>query len=171
MTCNYPWWISNALKRNNILDFPGGKWIRIHPPMQVTQVQSLVQEYSTCSEQLRLCPTATEPTCWNYWNPHVESVHTTTREGATMRSPCITKKSKGKPTHYYRKPAKSNKDPTQPIINIIFKKRRKNNICSKFSNRISPFSFKWELRSLNLGNSACLFNNLLAFSMRNVYLG
>ena len=59
MTRNYPGCISNALKRNNILVFPGGKWIKIqkiHLLMQGTQVQSLVREDSTCSEQLSLCP-------------------------------------------------------------------------------------------------------------------
>ena len=36
------------------------QWIRIRLPMQETQDQSLVQEDSTCQEQLRLCTTTTE---------------------------------------------------------------------------------------------------------------
>ena len=36
------------------------QWIRIRLPVQETQDQSLVQEDSTCQEQLRLCTTTTE---------------------------------------------------------------------------------------------------------------
>lgn len=37
------------------------QWIRIYLPMLGIQVQSLVQEDSTCLEQLSLCTTTVEP--------------------------------------------------------------------------------------------------------------
>ena len=58
------------------------EWLRIHLPMQGTQVQSLVQEDPTCCRATKLVhhnywactldpgATTTEPTCHNYWSPH-----------------------------------------------------------------------------------------------------
>ena len=37
------------------------QWLRIHPPVQKTQVRSLLQEDSTCCEELSLCAATTEP--------------------------------------------------------------------------------------------------------------
>ena len=65
-------------------------WLRICPPLQETQVWSLVWEDSTC---LR----ATKLTCPKYWN------HCTLE----------------KPLQLERKPKCSNKDPAQPKIYII----------------------------------------------------
>ena len=42
------------------------QWLRIHLPVQGTQVQALVLEDPTCVEQLSLCTTTTEPVCHNY---------------------------------------------------------------------------------------------------------
>ena len=42
------------------------QWLRIPLPMQGTQVQSLLQEDSTCHGATSLCATTTEFTCWNY---------------------------------------------------------------------------------------------------------
>ena len=39
------------------------QWLRIHLPMQRTQVRSLVQEDPTCCG-------ANKPMCCNYWSPH-----------------------------------------------------------------------------------------------------
>ena len=66
---------------------PGGtclvaQWLRIHLPMEGTQVQALVQEDPTCHGATKPCDTTTEPallarkpqllkpTSHNYWSPH-----------------------------------------------------------------------------------------------------
>ena len=45
--------------KNNPWTYLVAQWIRIHLPVQGTQVRSLVQEYSTCLG-------ATKPTCHDY---------------------------------------------------------------------------------------------------------
>ena len=80
--------MAKFMETESRLDFPGDavkQWIGIRPPMQGTQVQSLVHEDSTC---LR----ATKPVHHNYWvrvpRAHApqqekpeqwEAMHTTTR--------------------------------------------------------------------------------------------
>ena len=57
-------WSYNEILLNNIKEQSWTslvvQWIRIHLPMQEAQDQSLVQEDSTCQEQLRPCGTTTE---------------------------------------------------------------------------------------------------------------
>ena len=82
------------------------QWIRIHLPMQETQVQSLVQEDSTCRRATgTVChhywsPSALEPTrhnCWatcdKHWSPLTWSPCSATREATAMRSPYGSMKS------------------------------------------------------------------------------
>ena len=65
------------------------QWLRIHLPIQGTQIQSLVQEDSTCHR-------ATKPvyhnyshelTCHSYLSPRAQSLCSTTREATVIRSP------------------------------------------------------------------------------------
>ena len=45
------------------------QWIRIHLPMQGTQVPALVREDPTCRRATSPCATTTEPVRHNYWSP------------------------------------------------------------------------------------------------------
>ena len=63
------------------------QWLRIHLPMKGTQVQSLVQEDTTCYRELSRCTTSTEPVLHT-------TLLTTTR----------------------KKPMQCNEDPAQPEI-------------------------------------------------------
>ena len=61
------------------------------PPIQGTQVQSLVWEDSTCVEQLSPCAATTEPECCHYWSSL--DLCSATRETIVTRSPCTATKS------------------------------------------------------------------------------
>ena len=50
-------WNQNVTEGTSLV----AQWLRIHLPMQGTQVQSLVREDPTCTEQLSPCATTTEP--------------------------------------------------------------------------------------------------------------
>ena len=57
------------------------QWLRIHLPMQETQVQSLVWVDPTCREETKLV-------CYNYWACVLETrSHFTTKEATAMTSP------------------------------------------------------------------------------------
>ena len=86
--------------------------IRIHQPMQETQVRSLIQEDPTCHEQLSLCaatksPGAATPEAWKPWS-----------QGSTVRNHRMSPQQLEKPLLATAKenPAQSSEDPAQPKI-------------------------------------------------------
>ena len=88
-------------------------WIRIHLPIQGTQVRSLVREDSRCWRATKPRAITTEPEGPRAGDP--------TRTATPVRSPCTTMKSNSH--HNYRKPSPSNEDPAQPkIIHKLFLK-------------------------------------------------
>ena len=85
------------------------EWLRIHLPVQGTQVQSLVQEDSTCHGPTR-------PVGHKYCSPHTPEpvLHNT---AFAMRSPRTTTESAACLPPLERKPVGSDKYPVQPKIN------------------------------------------------------
>ena len=99
-------WLENEKKAKkyilNIADCGASlvvQWLRIHPPMQRTQVRALVREDPTCRGTTKpvshnYWAWALEPATHNYWNPRTYSPCSATREATAMRSPrTITKSS------------------------------------------------------------------------------
>ena len=87
-------------------------WIRIHLPVEGTQVQSLDQEDSTCFRVTKLV-------ChdyWAHWSPwHLDPI-STTRQAVTVRAPSTATKNRPcslKPDQIPH----SHKDPVQPNMN------------------------------------------------------
>ena len=69
------------------------QWIRIHLPMQGTQVRSLVREdFTWCGTSKPVCHTAECPCC-NSWSPHTLSLYSATYEVISTRSPHTTMQS------------------------------------------------------------------------------
>ena len=103
------------------------QWLRIRLPMQGTRVRALVREDPTCHG-------ATKPASHNYWSPRAT---TTEARAPRARAPQLEKPPQWEAHapqrrvaaahHNYRKPTRSNEDPTQPKINKI-KSLKKNNI-------------------------------------------
>ena len=80
-------------KKRNCWAFLVVQWLRIHLPMQGTQVQPWFGKIPLALAQLSPSATTTEPTYCNYWSPHTWSLCSATRELTTMRSLCIEMKS------------------------------------------------------------------------------
>ena len=87
--------------------------------MQGTEVQALVREDPTCRRATKPGTTTTDPV------PYSQRATTTEaraprapqqREATDMRSPRTARKSSPRWQQVERKPARSNKDPTQPKI-------------------------------------------------------
>ena len=107
------------------------QWIRIHQPMQDTQVRSLVWGESTgCGP--------TKPGHHNYWSPSALETVLDSKRSTTARSPCTATKRSPRLPHLEKSPC-SNKDPVQPKINknYCFLK------CSSFSGSQMQV---WEIR-------------------------
>ena len=89
------------------------QWLRIHLPMQGTQVRSLVREDPTCRQ-------ATNPVRHNYWACALEPVEARTPQllkPARLEAMLCNERShcNEKPVHRnQRKPTRSNEDPVQP---------------------------------------------------------
>ena len=74
------------------------QWLRIHLPMQGTQVRALVREDLTCHGATKpghhnYWACAPQPTCHNYWSLCTYSPCSATREATAMRSLHTTTKS------------------------------------------------------------------------------
>jgi len=69
------------------------QWVKIHLPMQGTQIPSLAQEDPQAVEQLSPCTTSTEPACCEYGSACAQSLCSTTREAMAMISLRNAKKS------------------------------------------------------------------------------
>ena len=81
------------------------QWLRIHLPMQGTQVQSLVWKDLMCHGATKPSAMTTEAL--------LHSLCSATKGASAMRSPCTT--TRVAPTHCNeRRPACCNKDPVQP---------------------------------------------------------
>ena len=79
------------------------QWLRIHLPVEGTQVRSLVQEDPTSWGP-------TKPMHHNYWSMCTQSLCPATGEATTVRSP-------HNPQRPATPPVCSNKDPAQPTVN------------------------------------------------------
>ena len=82
-------------------------WLRIHLPMQGTQVQSLGTQIPHATGKLSLCSPTTEPSPYNPCSA--------TRETTSLRSLCA-RKLESSPCSSPRKPKSRNTDPVQPTI-------------------------------------------------------
>ena len=95
------------------------KWLRIHLPMQRTQVQSLVREDTTHHG-------ATKPMSHNYWTCEPRAV---IRNEKPRQQEAHTPQLETAPAgRNQRKPACSNEDPAHPKINNLKKKKKKEKI-------------------------------------------
>ena len=83
------------------------QWVRIHWPMQETQIWALVQEDPTCLG-------ATKCVRHNSWSPFAYSLCPETREAPAMRSPWTT--AREYLPHDRIESMHSNGDPAQPKI-------------------------------------------------------
>ena len=109
--CFYtPKWLICFYKKYPFLDFPGSPVVRIHLPMQGTQVWSLVWEDS-------LCHRATKPVHHNYWTHMPYSLCSVTREATARRSPHTATREYLPLTLTREKLACSKEDPVQPKTN------------------------------------------------------
>ena len=92
-------WINNKVllySTGNYIQYPlinhnGGtslvaQWLRIHLPMQGTQVEPWSRKIPHAAEQLSPRATTTEPACHNYWSLSAYSPCSATREATAIRS-------------------------------------------------------------------------------------
>ena len=97
------WFQGEPLSKNQSGTSLVAQWLRIHLPMQGTQVRAMVWEDPTCRR-------ATKPRRHNYWAraPQLLKHHNYwSLRTRTKSSPC---------SHNKRKPTCSSEDPTQPKI-------------------------------------------------------
>ena len=104
------------------------QWLRICLPMQGTQVQSLVRKDSTCrgaAKPMRhnYWACALEPASHNYWAcaPRARAL----QQEKPSQWKAHAQQERVAPAHR-RKPAHSNKEPTQPWINKLINNNLKN---------------------------------------------
>ena len=95
------------------------QWLRIHLPVQGTWVRALVQEFPTCRG-------VTKSVSHTYWSPCAWSPCSVTRETTAMRSSHTATRSSPCSPQLEKKPVHSNEDPTQPKINKLIKKKKRN---------------------------------------------
>ena len=95
---------STHRRHNKHEDFPVAQWLRVHLPMQGTQVQSLIQKDCAYCGAMLPRTTATEP---------VLQSSCSTTEATAMRSPCAT--TQGRPCSLQLE-KRSNKSPEQTKI-------------------------------------------------------
>ena len=97
------------------------QWLRIHLPMQGTRVRALVREDPTCCwatntpQLLSLCSRACKP---QLLSPHATTTEACPQQEKPLQWEARTPHRRVAPARCnYRKPMRSNEDPTQPKIN------------------------------------------------------
>ena len=103
-------WIGNSL---------AFQWLRIHQPIQGTQVQSLVQEDP-------IHHGATKPTCCNYRGRAYVPRSCALQQGKPLQWEAHPPQQRAAPAHHNeRKPARGKEHPTQPKTEETYLKKKK----------------------------------------------
>ena len=122
------------------------QWLRIRLPMQGTWVWALVWEDPTCCGATKpVCHScwacALEPASHNYWDREPRA-RAPQQEKPLEWEAHAPQRRVAAAHHKYRKPTRSNEDPTQPKINKI-KSLKKNNIFEAILNQNIWIRLPW----------------------------